>query len=52
MAIEGSLADVNLADICQLVSMGRKTGCFSRYSRLGYSGAASPRFRVSFTTCL
>jgi tetratricopeptide (TPR) repeat protein len=29
MAIEGSLADVGLADICQLLSLGRKTGCMT-----------------------
>ena len=29
MAIEGSLADVSLADICQLLSLGRKTGCLT-----------------------
>ncbi len=29
MAIEGALADVSLADISQLLAMGRKTGCLS-----------------------
>ena len=29
MAIEGALADVSLADISQLLAMGRKTGCRS-----------------------
>jgi tetratricopeptide (TPR) repeat protein len=38
MAIEGALAEVSLADICQLLSMGRKTGCLemSEGSNLGY----------------
>lgn len=38
MAIEGSLEDVSLADICQLLAMGRKTGCLSitDRSRFGY----------------
>ena len=38
MAVEGSLEDVSLADICQLLSMGRKTGCLSitDRSRFGY----------------
>ncbi|MEX0979689.1 MAG: DUF4388 domain-containing protein [Gemmatimonadota bacterium] len=38
MAIEGSLADVGLADICQLLAMGRKTGCLSvtHRSNFGY----------------
>ena len=29
MAIEGNLAHVGLADICQLLAMGRKTGCLT-----------------------
>ena len=29
MALEGSLAEVSLADICQLLAMGRKTGCLT-----------------------
>ena len=29
MAIEGALQDVSLADICQLLGMGMKTGCLS-----------------------
>lgn len=29
MALEGSLNDVSLADICQLLAMGRKTGCLT-----------------------
>ena len=29
MAIEGSLSDVSLADICQLLALGRKTGCLT-----------------------
>lgn len=29
MAIEGSLVDVSLADICQLLALGRKTGCLT-----------------------
>jgi tetratricopeptide (TPR) repeat protein len=38
MAIEGSLADVSLADICQLLAMGRKTGCLTvtDHSNFGY----------------
>lgn len=38
MAIEGSLADVSLADICQLLSLGRKTGCLTvtDHSNFGY----------------
>ncbi len=29
MALEGSLIDVSLADICQLLAMGRKSGCLT-----------------------
>ncbi|MDH3222425.1 MAG: DUF4388 domain-containing protein [Gemmatimonadota bacterium] len=29
MALEGSLAEVSLADICQLLAMGRKSGCLT-----------------------
>ncbi len=36
MAIEGSLQDVNLADICQLLGMGRKTGCLSITDRSNF----------------
>ena len=38
MAIEGSLSDVSLADICQLLSMGRKAGCLTitDQSNFGY----------------
>jgi hypothetical protein len=36
MAIEGSLQDVNLADICQLLGMSRKTGCLSVTDRSNF----------------
>ncbi len=36
MAIEGSLQDVSLADICQLLGMGRKTGCLSLTDRSNF----------------
>lgn len=29
MAFKGSLAEANLADVCQLLALGRKTGCLS-----------------------
>ena len=37
-AIEGSLADVSLPDICQLISLGRKSGCLTvtDHSNFGY----------------
>jgi tetratricopeptide (TPR) repeat protein len=36
MAIEGALQDVGLADICQLLAMGRKTGCLSMTDRSNF----------------
>src|SRR5689334_23273203 len=36
MAIEGALQDVALADICQLLAMGRKTGCLSLTDRSNF----------------
>ena len=36
MAIEGSLADVGLADICQLLTLGRKTGCLTLTDRSNF----------------
>lgn len=36
MAIEGALRDVGLADICQLLAMGRKTGCLTLTDRSNF----------------
>ncbi|MCH1571461.1 MAG: DUF4388 domain-containing protein [Longimicrobiales bacterium] len=36
MAIEGALQDVSLADICQLLAMGMKTGCLSLTDRSNF----------------
>jgi len=38
MALEGQLSDFGLADLCQLLSMGRKTGCLTvtRQANFGY----------------
>jgi tetratricopeptide (TPR) repeat protein len=36
MAIEGALQDVSLADICQLLGLGRKTGCLSLTDRSNF----------------
>jgi len=36
MAIEGSLSDVSLADICQLLSLGRKSGCLTVTDRSNF----------------
>ncbi len=36
MAIEGKLEEIGLADICQLLAMGRKTGCLSVTDRTDF----------------
>jgi tetratricopeptide (TPR) repeat protein len=36
VSLEGSLQDVGLADICQLLAMGRKTGCLSLTDRSNF----------------
>ena len=43
MAIKGSLREASLADVCQLLSMGMKTGCLSitdreRFGRIYFDG--------------
>jgi len=35
-SVEGSLADVSLADICQLISLGRKSGCLTVTNRSNF----------------
>jgi serine/threonine protein kinase len=36
MALEGKLEDVSLADVCQLLAMGRKTGCLTVSDRSSF----------------
>jgi tetratricopeptide (TPR) repeat protein len=50
MAIKGSLKDVGVADVCQLLSIGRKNGCLSvtdrsRFGRIFFDGG-----RITFAT--
>jgi tetratricopeptide (TPR) repeat protein len=52
MAIEGSLQDVNLADICQLLGMGRKTGCLSITDRSNFGYIYFQKGRVIFASVL
>jgi tetratricopeptide (TPR) repeat protein len=52
MAIEGSLADVGLADICQLLAMGRKTGCLSLTDRSNFGYIYFERGRVIYASIL
>lgn len=52
MAIEGSLQDVNLADICQLLGMGRKTGCLSITDRSNFGYIYFEEGRVIYASVL
>jgi tetratricopeptide (TPR) repeat protein len=52
MAIEGSLADVSLADICQLLSLGRKTGCLTVTDRSNFGYVYFKKGRVVYASVL
>ena len=52
MAIEGSLKDVGLADICQLLAMGRKTGCLSITDRSNFGYVYFEDGRVTYAYVL
>ncbi len=52
MAIEGSLQDVSLADICQLLSMGMKTGCLSLTDRSNFGYVYFRKGRVIHASVL
>jgi tetratricopeptide (TPR) repeat protein len=52
MAIEGALQDVALADICQLLSMGMKTGCLSLTDRSNFGYVYFDRGRVIYASVL
>jgi tetratricopeptide (TPR) repeat protein len=52
MAIEGSLADVSLADICQLLSLGRKTGCMTITDRSNFGYIYFKNGRVIYASIL
>ena len=52
MAIEGSLQDVGLADICQLLAMGRKTGCLTMTDRSNFGYIYFRDGRVIFASVL
>jgi len=52
MAIEGSLADVSLADICQLLSLGRKTGCLTITDRVDFGYSCFKQGRVIHASVL
>lgn len=52
MAIEGSLQDVSLADICQLLALGRKTGCLSVTDRSNFGYVYFESGRVIYAQVL
>jgi tetratricopeptide (TPR) repeat protein len=52
MAIEGSLQDVSLADICQLLGMGMKTGCLSITDRSNFGYIYFEKGRVIYASVL
>jgi tetratricopeptide (TPR) repeat protein len=52
MAIEGALQDVSLADICQLLGMGMKTGCLSITDRSNFGYIYFEKGRVIYASIL
>jgi tetratricopeptide (TPR) repeat protein len=52
MAIEGSLTDVSLADICQLLSMGRKSGCLTMTDKSNFGQIFFDDGRVVYSSLL
>ncbi len=52
MAIEGALEDVGLADICQLIALGRKTGCLSVTDRSNFGYIYFEGGRVTYASVL
>jgi len=52
MAIEGQIRDVGLADICQLLAMGRKTGCLTVIDGANFGYIYFKDGRVIYSTVL
>jgi len=52
MAIEGELRDVSLADLCQLIAMGRKTGCLTVTDRSDFGYVYFEDGRVTYASVL
>lgn len=52
MAIEGALQDVSLADICQLLGMGMKTGCLSITDRSNFGYIYFQKGRIIYASVL
>jgi tetratricopeptide (TPR) repeat protein len=50
MAIKGSIKESGLADVCQLLSMGQKTGCLSVTDQSRFGQLFFDRGRITFAT--
>ncbi len=50
MAIKGSLKEASLADVCQLLAMGQKTGCLSVTDRSRFGQIYFDRGRITYAT--
>ncbi|HEX7120157.1 MAG TPA: DUF4388 domain-containing protein [Longimicrobiales bacterium] len=50
MAIKGSLKEASLADVCQLLAMGQKTGCLSVTDRARFGQIYFDRGRITHAT--
>ncbi len=50
MAIKGSLKEASLADVCQLLAMGQKTGCLSVTDRSRFGQIYFDRGRITHAT--
>ncbi|MFW5947297.1 MAG: DUF4388 domain-containing protein [Gemmatimonadota bacterium] len=50
MAIKGSLKEAGLADVCQLLAMGQKTGCLSVTDRTRFGQIYFDRGRITFAS--
>jgi tetratricopeptide (TPR) repeat protein len=50
MAIKGSLKDAGIAEVCQLLSIGQKTGCLSVMDRSRFGRIFFDRGRITFAT--
>lgn len=52
MALRGSLGEVNLADICQLLALGQKTGCLWITDRSNFGYIYFTDGRVTYASVL
>ena len=52
MAIKGSLKEASLADVCQLLALGRKTGCLSVTDRSRFGQIYFEKGRITYSRIL